>query len=264
MKQEFLLDVTLLKGSDLTRIASLWDICHYYVTRFMGFKCLTLKKSHLITTTCWPDLHELSQTIKWDCQTSGKQPSPHIRSDAASWMRAEPSPRNSNSPAAMIHLPEASTNMLLLLFSAAWQQRRNSPFDAPWWMCTATSARWSGESAIMAAPGCQCCCSIVKNIVTAASCGSAMTCQHWLTAGSQPYRECWSNVRWRWKGTEPLELISGLLSLCLDRKLPLVVMVEHTVRDQTVCRCFFSFSHILMCNIDTFEEDCAMYRLEPV
>lgn len=44
MKQEFLLDVTLQKGSDLTRIASLWDICHYYVTRFMGFKCLTLKE----------------------------------------------------------------------------------------------------------------------------------------------------------------------------------------------------------------------------
>lgn len=55
------------------------------------------------------------------------------------------------------------------------------------------------------------------------------------------------------------QLISWLFSLNSDRKLPLVVMVEHTVGDQTVCRCLGCFSHILMCSIGTFEEDCAMY-----
>lgn len=134
-------------------------------------KCYTTggKSEYVTMWGCLPDLHELTQTFKHGWQTSGKQP---------------------------------STDMLFLLFSGAWQQRRNSPFDSPLWMCTAASGNWSGKSPIMGPPGFHC--KIENEWSFMWKRYDLQTLLHrWLTAGLYPYRKHWTSVRWGRKVTEP-------------------------------------------------------------
>lgn len=58
------------------------------------------------------------------------------------------------------------------------------------------------------------------------------------------------------------ELISGLLSLFGQEAAACCHGGAHSQRSDSL-QVFFSFSQTLMGNIGTFEEDCAMYRLEP-